>query len=438
MIEIFNIFFLLGTFFLIFSFPLNNIYLKKKLIKYDLNIFEIYSFNILFLLTVCFFLSFIKLNIFNIFFYIFSLAFLNLFFFDWKIFTNRIALIIVLFLFLLSYSLEISTYPYLEWDAAVNWIFKALNFKSNYAFENLKNVYGFIAYPHLGTYLWALFWEASFVDYEYTGRLVFVFIYLIGFFALVDNLKITTINKCLALIAIITICFDRILINGYQEPLMFSMCIIFMILLEKIIYNKNLYLSYLLLILCANLILWIKNEGMLILIFLSFFILLKKEFSFKNKIILFSIFIILILIKKNIYLSFLDEFYFGWKGYEFLKISELFSYNILQRLPFLLFQICISMIKYPIYLLFIACMLITLIKERSIMNNLSYIIFFFLNMAMAMSIFYATTDLNWKFHAKVGLDRMLYQTSGVYLFFILKFFKDSLFDRQIEKHKINQ
>ena len=55
MIEIFNIFFLLGTFFLIFSFPLNNIYLKKKLIKYDLNIFEIYSFNILFLLTVCFF-----------------------------------------------------------------------------------------------------------------------------------------------------------------------------------------------------------------------------------------------------------------------------------------------------------------------------------------------------------------------------------------------
>jgi len=83
-------------------------------------------------------------------------------------------------------------------------------------------------------------------------------------------------------------------------------------------------------------------------------------------------------------------------------------------------------------------MLITLIKERSIMNNLSYIVFFFLNMAMAMSIFYATTDLNWKFNAKVALDRMLYQTSGVYLFFILKFFKDFLFDRQIDKHKINQ
>ena len=177
---------------------------------------------------------------------------------------------------------------------------------------------------------------------------------------------------------------------------------------------------------------------MLILIFLSFFILLKKEFSFKNKIILFSIFIILILIKKNIFLSFLDEFYFGWQGYELLKISELFSYNILQRLPFLLFQICITMVKYPIYLLFIACILITLIKERNIMNNLHYVVFFFLNIAMAMSIFYVTTDLNWKFHAKVGLDRMLYQTSGVYLIFILKFFEDFLFDRQISEHKINE
>ena len=433
MIEIFNIFFLLGTFFLIFSFPLNNIYLKKKLAKYDLNIFEIYSFNFLLLLTFCFFLSFFNLNILNIFFILFFLALLNLFFFDWKIFINKITLIAVLFLFLLSYSLEISTYPYLEWDAAVNWIFKALNFKSNYAFENLKNIYGSVAYPHLGTYLWALFWKASFVDNEYTGRLVFVFIYLIGFFALVDNLKINLINKCVALIVIITICFDRILINGYQEPLMFSLCIIFMILLEKIIYNKNLYLNYLLLILCANLILWIKNEGMLILIFLSFFILLKKEFSFKIKIILFLIFTLLIIIKKNIFLSFLDEFYFGWKGYEFLEISELFSYVIIQRLPFLFFQVCITMVKYPIYLLFIACFLITLLKEKNIMNNLHYIVFFFINIGMVISIFYLTTDPNWKFHAKVGLDRMLYQTSGVYIIFILKFFEDFLFERKLNE-----
>ena len=43
---------------------------------------------------------------------------------------------------------------------------------------------------------------------------------------------------------------------------------------------------------------------------------------------------------------------------------------------------------------------------------------------MAMSIFYLTKDPNWKFHAQVGLDRMLYQTSGVYLIFIVSFFKN--------------
>ena len=43
---------------------------------------------------------------------------------------------------------------------------------------------------------------------------------------------------------------------------------------------------------------------------------------------------------------------------------------------------------------------------------------------MAISIFYSTADPNWKFYAQVGLDRLLYQTSGVYLIFIVSFFKN--------------
>ena len=88
------------------------------------------------------------------------------------------------------------------------------------------------------------------------------------------------------------------------------------------------------------------------------------------------------------------------------------------------------MVKYPIYLLFITCILIKLIKERKILDNLDYILFFLFNIAMAMSIFYLTTELSWKHHAKVGLDRMLYQTSGVYLIYILNFFESFLFDEK--------
>ena len=83
MIEILNIFYLFVTFFIIFSFPLNNIFLKKNLEKYNFNIFEIYSFNILFLLTCFLLLSFFKLNVVYIFFIFLGFALINLFFLDW-------------------------------------------------------------------------------------------------------------------------------------------------------------------------------------------------------------------------------------------------------------------------------------------------------------------------------------------------------------------
>ncbi len=416
-----------------FSFPLNNIYIKKKIVKYDLGIFEIYSINIIFLLTLFLFFSFLNFDIIYLFLTILSLALFNLFFFDWKIYKKQIILLLILFLFLLSYSLEISTYPYLDWDASVNWIFKTLNFKSNYGFENLKNVPGYVGYPHLGTYLWALFWKVSFIDYEYTGRFVFIFIYLLSFFILVDNLKISIINKVILLIVIITISFDKILFYGYQEPLMFSLCIIFVTLVENIINKKNLYLNYTLIILCANLILWIKNEGMLILVLLNFFILFKKQIANKIKVILFSIFLILILIKKNIFLFYFGQFLFGWQGYEFIAVSEFFSFEILQRLPFLFYQIAITFVKYPIYLLFIVCIITSLIKEKNFLKNLDFLLFFLFNISMVMAIFYLTTDLSWKHHAKVGLDRIMYQTSGVYLIFILKFFEKFIFVKLLKK-----
>ena len=83
MIEIINIFYLFVTFFIIFSFPLNNIFLTKKFSKYNYNIFELYSFNLLIILSCLFVLSFFRLNIINIYFFLLSIATVNLFFFDW-------------------------------------------------------------------------------------------------------------------------------------------------------------------------------------------------------------------------------------------------------------------------------------------------------------------------------------------------------------------
>ncbi len=79
MIEILNIFYLLLISALIFSFPLNNIYFKKKLLLTNLNFFEICSLNILFILTFFLILSFFEINIRIIFLVFLSLSILNFF-----------------------------------------------------------------------------------------------------------------------------------------------------------------------------------------------------------------------------------------------------------------------------------------------------------------------------------------------------------------------
>ena len=131
----------------------------------------------------------------------------------------------------------------------------------------------------------------------------------------------------------------------------------------------------------------------------------------------------MILIKKNIFITLFGNITFGWVGYKFLPITDIFSIEIIQRLPFLFFQLFMNFVKYPIYLIFILCFIIKFIKEKKIINSLDFLLFFVINLSMSVSIFYFVNDPNWMHHAKVGLDRMLYQTSGVYLFYILKYFE---------------
>ena len=48
-------------------------------------------------------------------------------------------------------------------------------------------------------------------------------------------------------------------------------------------------------------------------------------------------------------------------------------------------------------------------------------LFLFLNLAIVSSIFLFADNIKWKFHTDVGLDRMIYQTSGFYIFTISNF-----------------
>ena len=157
------------------------------------------------------------------------------------------------------------------------------------------------------------------------------------------------------------------------------------------------------------------------LIFLSFFILFKKQIIKKDKLILLSFFVSLFIIKKIIFVYHFGNVTVGWPGYRVIPIEDIFSYEIIQRLPFLIFQLCMNFFKYPIYIVFLICLLLNLIQEKRLINSLDFLLFFLINLSMAVSIYYLNDDPGWMSHAKVALDRLLYQTSGVYLIYILKY-----------------
>ena len=46
----------------------------------------------------------------------------------------------------------------------------------------------FHPHPHFGSYLWAFFSNLSFSNYEYTGRLFYLFLFIFGLFSVIKKL----------------------------------------------------------------------------------------------------------------------------------------------------------------------------------------------------------------------------------------------------------
>ena len=84
-------------------------------------------------------------------------------------------------------SIVIANDLFLSHDSRLYWIEKAKIFY-NGKFVNddmtIKN-----EYPHFGTYLWGYFWKNSYIDYEYTGRIPYIIIYIFAISHTVNVLK---------------------------------------------------------------------------------------------------------------------------------------------------------------------------------------------------------------------------------------------------------
>jgi hypothetical protein len=405
--------------------------LNKKITINSLGFFEKTSMNLIMILNIFLLLSFINIDL--------KIVYLSFFFLNFSLFIiNKIKNhtiykfnIYVSLLILLTFiiSIDLANNLYLEWDAKFFWYLKSLNFYENQSFENLKNIAAF-DYPHFGSYLWHLFWKYPFNVYEYHGRIFYVFLYTFSIFLLFENLEINVLKRIILILITILVTYSyNINFSGNQEILVFSLIIIATKYSFYLFYNEkkiNRWEIILVILGASNLLAWIKNEALFFSLILIFSLLLAAKLKNNEKIIFILGSLLIIILKSLIFWKFQTVL----SSFEFQNtFGEINLINILNKIKVIIFYLTVYIIQIPIYLIFVPVIFFIFFNFK--IDNVKLYIFYFalLNFLFIIIAFlFAMQDVEWQ--ARVGMKRVLFETSGFYLISLLylikkmiKFFK---------------
>ena len=426
MIEILNCSYLIFFLLVFFRFKLSDTLLKEVLLIKNISLLDKYSFNILLLSFIFLVFSFFKINqlmFISILFLIsiISLTFKNRNFLNTKLSFNYNFFLI--FVFTLIISTEIISNPKLEWDGHF-WYFKALNFYEDLSFFNLAETPN-PAYPHLGGVLWSILWKVSFLNYEYFGRIIYVFIYVISVLIVADKVSKNTKLKIAFSLAFFFLTYDKFLFGGYQEYLLFSLIIIIFNFLDKINLRKINFHQIIFITLSSYILLWVKNEGifyfLFIILYLFYFLPVRK------KLFIVLLFLSLIFIrfalfyKLNGNLNLSNHSLFG----DFNGFIDFSLVNFIGEILLITQHIIVAFFKYPIWLLFFVSLFLKKIEKKEM-----YIIYFGLvSLIFVYAAFLSSkSDLYW--HVTGSLDRVALQIFGFFMIFMsyrLKYFSKKFF-----------
>lgn len=422
--EILNILYLLIIF---FSAP--NIFTKisnKLLNNRSVDKLDIFSLNLLIFIFILFILSFLKIKLeyvkyllilFSIFTVIKNIKNKKNYTFD----------AFLLLFFSIIYCVDVADKIILNDDGNL-WVFKTLNFFYGESFQNLKNVPGHLNYPHLGSYLWALFWKISFINHEYTGRLFFVFLFIFSIILVVKEIK-SNILKIILSSTFFFLTYNYYLLSGYMEFFSFSLLTIFFFVYIKFFFGSiNSLKKIIFIFLSIIIILFTKNETLFFLLFffLSFEFLKDGKINFnKNILIYLSLLISGFLVKYLINIYYFDQFIFTYGGSKNASFDALFNVARMVERLIIVFEIIKAIFKFPIYIIFIFIVMFkfTNTKKLKYNNIFSYLAFLFINFIFVFLIYYNSAENNWLLNSRTTLDRLLFQTSGIYIIFIIFFLK---------------
>lgn len=422
--EIFFTFYQLFFISIFFLFPFH--FLKNNLSFLKLfNFFDLICLNVITQFTLYLILSFFFPNIswlINSIFILSLILFLVNFTRVKLLIKNNYTLLLLIIVFLLLVLCNyfyIASYFRLQWDGVAHWFWKVQSFHQGSNLNNFQNLpYPF--YPHLGTFLWANFWNVSFVDYEYFGRFYYAYIYLASIFAILYPIK----SKYLIIIISVTsyLIFDGFLLGGYQEFLIFffitfSARLFYLFKYQKLFINNFLIFF----LLTSNLLIWSKQEGIFYAFILSivFFICFKTNLI-KKVILIFSLLIFT-------FLYFYLNTVFKHSGFfhepiinHFEKLTDfkLFFNSFI----YISLHLIKALISRPIIILsFIFYYVLKYLKKESFFKLDFYILFFIFNILLIYGIFFHTRYSLTSMVPQV-LGRLLLQTSGFYLIIFVLFF----------------
>ena len=434
MIEIFFIFLqlIIICFFLSFNISiLNNKYLSFENSSLPENI----AFNSIIFLNFILIASFLNLDLNKIIFsYSIYLCFLLIFYFyKYKNLNNPLKnnLLYLSLLLITSFVifLEVANNLVIGWDAQKFWIYKTLNFYNGNSITNLSNLPN-PWYPYLGSLSWSFFWKVSFIENEYSGRLFYVFLYLTSLLLIIKNLNFSKFYKTIFFITLIIISYDYThhshwsMFSGYQEILIFSFVVMAMHFLYQISKsNKKLEnFNILKILLICNLLIWTKQEGIvisfaLILTLVSFF-----NFNYKKNIFILTFFLTIVFFR-----FFIFEYYelnptnIQHVGYNNVTLFTIMDKITLERIFLILQYLLLGLFSNYLILIGILVSILMIITKKNL-RKIYYLIFFLILNVLFFCGIYLITDTNLDHMLETGIDRIIFQFSPCALFFIIELF----------------
>jgi len=413
------------NFFIIFSSPI--ILFNTKICNYlKTNLFDILIANSIIYINLLLFSSFFKINYIYVYFILFSFSY---FIFFLKIrdyldlFKNNLKIFLLFFLLLLCLFIKIAYDPHLAWDGVHHWLFKAKTFFDGGFIKDIKGL-PFEFYPHLGTYLWGFFWKNSYLQIEYFGRFLFIFLFVVSFLSCLNDFqKNSRIAQSALILILIYLSTDLMLFRGYQEYLLFFTfysCSRIFLLFEKQILKKEYILIYLFLFgFSANIFLWTKQEGFFHFFIINTIFLIHSKIKLNYKLIyiglIFSFLILFLVIKVH----FFGSFHFHEDVINKSLTENLILSKLISKLFLISKYVIMSFFKYPIWLLIIISLIVLFTKYRFFFRKNTYVItFILLEFIFIYSIFLSlTSDL--QMSLSLTLSRVVFPISGFLIYLII-------------------